>query len=234
MTSYANTNPALVRISNLHKSYFTPGFTRAHIFRGLNLVLPKGSNIGVIGRNGAGKSTLLRLIAGIEKPTRGDVKVDGLPSPPKGLSGGLVPVLTGRDNAKFVCRIGGLDKAQALDRMAYIEDLTGIGVHFDRPVNTYSSGMKARLGFAINMAFEYDLYLFDELGAVGDKAYRDRASEIIEERKKGASFMIVSHAPGQLRRDCDSGLYLANGQAFFYRDLEEAIQHYFEDQKAAA
>ncbi|MEN8718947.1 MAG: ABC transporter ATP-binding protein [Oceanococcaceae bacterium] len=224
----------LVRIEGMTKSYHTPGFKRLKIFDDLSLVLPMGRNIGVLGPNGAGKSTLLRLIGGIEKPDRGRIRVRGRPSPPKGLSGGVVPVLTGRDNARFVCRLCGLNKAETHDRLGFIAGLASLGMHFDRPVNTYSNGMRARLNFAINMAFEYDVYLFDELGAVGDKIYRDRASAVIEQRKQSSSFIIVSHIVQQLRKDCDAGLYLApGGEAVFYESLDEAIARYEADPPAA-
>lgn len=224
----------LVRLECVYKSYRTPGFSRTRIFQGLSLTLPAGRNIAVLGGNGAGKSTLLRLISGIENPDRGSVSVMGRPSPPKGLSGGVLPILTGNDNARFICRISGLHGEGMSDRLAYIRDLADLGVHFERPVHTYSSGMRARLNFAINMAFEYDLYLFDELGAVGDKNYRERASALIEERKKTASFLIVSHAMDQIRRDCDAGLYLENGRADYFDSLEDAIDRYLTARKAPA
>lgn len=190
--------------------------------------IPAGVNVGIMGRNGAGKSTLLRLIGGLEKPDSGRIQVDGTPSPPKGLTGGISPVLSGRDNAKFVCRVCGLNPQESHERIAYMEDVARLGNFMDRPVNTYSSGMRARLNFAINMAFEYDLYLFDELGAVGDEAYRRRASAMIEERKQRASFLIVSHSAQQLRRDCQAGIYVANHQAEFFPELEDAIRCYEE------
>lgn len=224
MTS--SSDPALVEIRDLHKSYRTPGFARVHVLRGLNLRIPRGVNVGVMGLNGAGKSTLLRLIGGLERPDSGKVRVDGYPSPPKGLSGGVNPQLTGRDNARFVCRICGLQGVETQERLDYIEAVAAIGGFFERPVMTYSSGMRARLNFAINMAFEYDLYLFDELGAVGDEAYRRRASAMIEARKERASFLIVSHSAPQLRRDCEAGVYVCDGGAQFFPDLEDAIACY--------
>lgn len=216
----------MVRIQGVWKSYYTPGFSRVHIFRGLNLEIPLGVNVGVMGPNGAGKSTLMRLVGGIERPDKGKVLVNGRPSPPKGLSGGVIPTLTGRDNARFVCRLSGLSRDGVSEQVERIEDIAVLGRFFDRPVMTYSSGMRARLNFAINMAFEYDLYLFDELGAVGDKEFRSRASQLMSERKRNASFLIVSHSTRQLRQDCDAGLYVSQGRAEYYSDIEEAIELY--------
>lgn len=216
----------LVRLDEVSKVYRTPGFATIPVFRDISLTIPSGANVGVLGPNGAGKSTLLRMIGGLEKPTTGEINVNGLPSPPKGLTGGVNPQLTGRDNARFVCRVCGLSRAEMAERIDYIADVAAIGDFMDRPVMTYSSGMRARLNFAINMAFEYDLYLFDELGAVGDEAYRRRASAMIEERKQRATFIIVSHSPQQLRRDCEAGLFIHAGQAVFYPRLDDAIVRY--------
>lgn len=218
-----------VELRNVAKSYLTQGFGRSQVFSNLSFSIPKGFNVGVIGRNGAGKSTLMRLIGGMERPDRGSVFVNGTPSPPQGLSGGVIPILTARDNAKFVCRVFGLRGTDMHDRLAAIEDIAGLGRFFDRPVNTYSSGMRARLNFALNMAFEYDLYLFDELGAVGDKRYRERASQLMDERKSSASFLIVGHSLGLLKRDCDAGLYLRDGAATFFPDINDAIACYEND-----
>ncbi len=226
MTS--SSSDPIVSLRAVHKSYRTPGFGRIQVLSDLSMEIPSGVNVGIMGRNGAGKSTLLRLIGGLEKPDSGRVVVSGTPSPPKGLTGGINPLLSGRDNAKFVCRVCGLDPQDTRERIAYMEDVARIGRFMDRPVNTYSSGMRARLNFAINMAFEYDLYLFDELGAVGDEAYRRRASAMIEERKQRASFLIVSHSAQQLRRDCQAGIYVADRKAEFFPQLEDAIRCYEE------
>src|SRR5690606_21100756 len=132
-------------------------------------------NIAVIGRNGAGKSTLLRLVAGTLRPDRGEIRRHGRVSWPMGFSGAFHPALTGRQNARFVARIYGVDT----DRLvADVADFAELGEFLDMPFQTYSAGMRARLAFGVSLAVSFDCYLVDEITAVGDAAFQDKCRAV--------------------------------------------------------
>jgi len=196
------------------------------------LDLPSRTHIGIIGRNGVGKSTLLRLLGGIEIPERGTISAEGSISPPFGLTNGFSPKISGRDNARFVCRINGDENPVLGERVEFVERFADLGEFFFRPVETYSSGMRARLAFAISMAFEYDYYLIDELTAVGDQKFRDKARSAFAEKKGRASIIMVSHNLDQLKRDCEVGIYMHKDSLTVYPDIGQAIDDYRKDQEA--
>ncbi|MFA5940160.1 MAG: ABC transporter ATP-binding protein [Sinimarinibacterium sp.] len=223
----------MIRLDRVTKSYPLQGFSRYFVFRGLSLELPSRTHVGIVGRNGAGKSTLLRLIGGMELPDAGRITADGIISPPVGLSGGFAVTLSGRDNARFICRINGDDVHAIDERISFIEDFTELGEFFDRPMETYSSGMRARVAFAISMAFEYDYYLIDELTAVGDQKFREKAQAAFTEKKGRASVIMVSHNLDQLKRDCEVGIYMKKDGPVYYDDIGKAVADYQKDQRAA-
>lgn len=221
----------MIVIDRVYKSYPLQGFARYHVFKGLSVTLPSKKNIGIIGRNGAGKSTLLRLIGGIELPDKGAISSTGSISPPVGLASGFAHQITGRDNARFVCRINGDKEDDLNDRVDFIEEFAELGEFFDRPVSTYSSGMRARLAFAISMSFEHDYYLIDELMSVGDKRFREKAEATFSEKRGKASIVMVSHNLGNLKRDCDCGLYIDVDRVLFFDSISEAVDRYEVDQE---
>lgn len=221
----------MIELRNITKSYPLQGLARYTVLRDLSLTLPSRKHIGIVGRNGAGKSTLLRIIGGLEMPDRGTVRSEGSISPPLGLTSGFAQKISGRDNARFVCRICGDDAATARERVAFIRQFSELGDFFDRPVETYSSGMKARLAFAISMSFDYDYYLIDELTAVGDARFREKAKKAFAEKKGRSSIIMVSHSLDALRRDCEAGLYVKAGQVRYYDDIKQAIEDYLKDQQ---
>ena len=221
----------MIRLEGVTKSYPLKGLARFYVFRGLTMQLPARTHVGIVGRNGAGKSTLLRLIGGMELPEQGRITSDGVISPPLGLSSGFAPQLSGRDNARFVCRINGDDAAIAQERVAFIFQFSELGDFFDRPVKTYSSGMRARLAFAVSISFNYDYYLIDELTAVGDQKFRQKAEAAFAEKKGHASFIMVSHNLESLKRDCEVGIYMKPEGPIYYDDIGDAIAAYRQDQK---
>jgi capsular polysaccharide transport system ATP-binding protein len=144
----------MIIVEDVHKRYMTDHGAGRWVLKALNFTIPPKVNVGLVGRNGAGKSTLLRLIGGIDTPTKGRIERYSRVSWPMGYGGGLQGSLTGRQNAKFVCRIHGHDQDMQ-DRLDYIQEFAGIGHYFDHPVKTYSSGMRSRLQFAMSMAFDF-------------------------------------------------------------------------------
>lgn len=219
----------MIRFEHVDKWFKLKDGGRHHVYRDLCLELPPKMNIGVLGRNGAGKSTLIRLLAGMELPNAGRIVCDGRISPPIGLGGGFSPWLTGKENAKFVSRIFGDTPEVMRERLEFIQDFAQIGDFFGQPIRTYSSGMKARMGFAISMAFEYDYYLIDEVTAVGDERFRRRAAAMFESKRGHAGILLVSHNVDSLKKECQAGLHIRKGVVTYYDDIDAAIQAYRKD-----
>lgn len=220
----------MIRIENLTKSYVTPK-GRHYVFKDLNIELPTGKSVGLIGRNGAGKSTLLRMIGGIDRPDCGAIVTDQTISWPVGLAGGFQGSLTGRENVKFVARL--YAKAGELaDKVAFVEDFAELGKYFDMPIKTYSSGMRSRLGFGLSMAFNFDYYLVDEVMAVGDARFKKKCADLFNARHKEASFLMVSHSLNSLKEYCDVAIYVGrNHKVYYFDDVSTAVEQYMLDEK---
>lgn len=219
----------MIVIDDVHKRYMTNHGPGKWVLRGISLTIPPKTNVGLVGKNGAGKSTLLRLISGSDQPTRGKIERHCRVSWPLGFSGGLQRSLTGRQNAKFICRINGHEDEIA-DRLARIQEFAEIGDAFDEPVSTYSSGMQGRLKYAISLAFDFDVYISDELTAVGDAAFKKKAKLAFEHlaTDKQAGLIMASHQEEMLKEYCRAGILLRDGQACWYDDINEALQAYHE------
>ena len=219
----------MIRIENLSKSYPTPQ-GRHYVFKDLNIELPSGKSVAIIGRNGAGKSTLLRMIGGIDRPDSGRIITDSTISWPVGLAGGFQGSLTGRENVKFVARLYAT-RDELKEKVAFVEEFAELGKYFDMPIKTYSSGMKSRLGFGLSMAFKFDYYLVDEVTAVGDARFKQKCAELFKERHKEASFLMVSHSLNSLKEFCDVALFVArNNKVCFLNSVLEAIDLYQKDE----
>ncbi|WP_312971738.1 ABC transporter ATP-binding protein [Atlantibacter sp.] len=220
----------MIRIENLTKSYRTPQ-GRHYVFKDLNLELPSGKSVALIGRNGAGKSTLLRMIGGIDRPDSGRIITDKTISWPVGLSGGFQGSLTGRENVKFVARLYA-KKEELQDKIEFVEDFAELGKYFDMPIKTYSSGMKSRLGFGLSMAFKFDYYLVDEVTAVGDARFKQKCADLFNSRHKEASFLMVSHSLNSLKEYCDVAVLIdfRNDVNLFY-NVEKALATYKNSQE---
>ena len=206
---------------DVYKAYRTKAGKRV-ILDHFSGIFPKGRNIGLLGRNGAGKSTLIRMIAGAEFPDRGRIRRHVRISFPLGFAA-FKSNLTGRENCRFVSRIYGLD-TRSVER--FVEEFAEIGKYFDMPVATYSSGMRSRVSFAASMAADFDCYLLDEALSVGDGVFRAKADAIFEAKRKKANVILVSHSAATVRRMCNMGAVLADGQLRIYDDLEDAIRAY--------
>ena len=209
----------MIRLENLSKSFWIRG-QRKVVFQDLNLEMPSGHSLALLGRNGAGKSTLLSIIAGTLNPDRGRVISDGTISWPVGFGGSFHRDLTGAQNVRFVGRVYGVDTDELC---AFVENFAEIGPHFHMPVRSYSQGMRARLIFGLSMGIEFDTYLIDEVTAVGDAAFNRKSRAVFLQRMKKAGAIMVSHQMRQVRKFCDSGLVLNDGRLEYYADLDAAI-----------
>ena len=205
----------------------TVHFGQRTLFEHIDLFIGQRERVGLVGRNGAGKSTLLRIIGGMDSPDKGTVNRDCRVSWPIGLGGGFQGSMTGRQNVKFVARIhGGGDRIPEI--ISRVQDFAEIGKAFDQPVKTYSSGMRSRLAFGLSLAFDFDVYLSDEATAVGDAAFKAKATKAFKDRVGKASIVMVSHQIGMLKDLCQAGVWINNGTAIWFDDINEAINSYHE------
>lgn len=209
----------MIRFENLTKSFWVNG-KRKIVINNLNLTLPTGRSLALLGRNGAGKSTLLEIIAGIQRPDHGRVVTDGSMSWPVGLGASFHKDLSGVENVRFIARVYGVDTD---DLVAFVQEFAELGPAFYMPMRTYSSGMKSRLTFGASMGIKFDTYLVDEVTAVGDKSFKDKSRAVFADRMKTSSAIMVNHSMPQVREFCDAGVVLEKGRATYFDDLEEAI-----------
>ncbi|HIK03282.1 MAG TPA: ABC transporter ATP-binding protein [Trichormus sp. M33_DOE_039] len=192
--------------------------------------LKRGEALGLVGSNGAGKSTLLRIISGLIKPDTGCVKVRGRVAPLIALGAGFNPILTGRENIYANMAILGLSTKQITERFEEVIDFSEIGSAIDAPVQTYSSGMAARLGFACAVHVEPDILLIDEVLAVGDIKFKMKCHrQLAKLRENGTAFILVSHNSHSILNVCDSSIYLSKGQLITSGETETVIRKYEED-----
>ena len=215
----------MIAVDDVHKRYQTPHGPGRWVLSGVSFTIPPKVSVGLVGRNGAGKSTLLRIIGGIDTATRGKVQRNCRVSWPMGYGGGLQGSLTGRQNAKFVCRLHGHESDMA-EKIAHIEDFAELGSAFDEPVRTYSSGMKSRLQFGLSLAFDFDVYISDEATSAGDAAFRKKASDAFKRVATQSGLIMVSHSDGTLREFCTAGIWLHEGRAHWFDRIDDALQHY--------
>ena len=212
----------MITLRGARKAYRT-AHERRIILNDVTVTLPAGRSIGIFGANGAGKSTLVRLIAGVETLDSGSIKREGSVSFPLGFGGTFHPHLSGRENVRFLARVYGTREAEALD---YVERFAELGAYFREPVETYSSGMMARLAFGACLAVRFDLYLIDEVTAVGDAKFRRKCLEAFEARASESDVLIVSHDEGTIRAWCDMGAVLDQGRLELFDDLDAAIDRH--------
>lgn len=208
----------MIELSHVTKRYSTPSGGN-FVLDDVTFSFPTRTNVGVLGKNGAGKSTLLRLIAGIEQPDSGRIRRGGLVSWPIGFSGGFSGSLSGEDNCRFVARIYGADLDEVV---GFTRDFAELGEYFYLPVKTYSSGMRARLAFGLSMAIEFDVYLVDEVTAVGDASFQQKCRKAFQERSGRSSVIIVSHQLSTIRDYCQHCSVLKNGKLIPFDSVEEA------------
>ncbi|MBW4648124.1 MAG: ABC transporter ATP-binding protein [Kastovskya adunca ATA6-11-RM4] len=212
------------------KEILLPGKIRADEFwalRDINLEVPKGQTIGIVGRNGSGKSTLLQIIAGTLTPTTGEVKVKGRVSALLELGSGFNPEFTGRQNVFFNGRLLGLEQKEIEAKFDDITAFADIGDFIDQPVKTYSSGMFIRLAFAVAISVEPDILMVDEALAVGDEAFQRKCfARIHSVQERGGTVLFVSHAATSVIELCSSAVLIDQGDLILSGNPKLVVSSY--------
>jgi capsular polysaccharide transport system ATP-binding protein len=193
------------------------------VLSNVSFTIEPGEKIAVLGRNGAGKSTLIRLIAGIELPTSGSIERTMSVSWPVGLEGGIGGTMTGNDNIRLICRLYDKPFKPLRD---FVEDFAELGKYLGEPVLTYSTGMRARLNFALSIAVDFDCYLIDEIIAVGDNRFQRRSQEELFDKRADRSLILASHVPHIIKQYCSRALVLHRGRGKMFDDLDLAFDIY--------
>lgn len=212
----------MIILKNITKRYNTRQGPRV-ILDDLNLTIHPGEKVGILGCNGAGKSTLIRLISGAELPTSGSIQRGMSISWPLAFGGAFQGSLTGLDNLRFICRVYGVDFRPRVD---YVEEFSELGRYMREPVKTYSSGMRARLAFAISMSIEFHCYLIDEVLAVGDSRFQEKCQHELFEKRKDRAMIIVSHLHEQITHHCARAAVLHTGKLHCFDDVTHAYEFY--------
>ncbi len=212
----------MISLDHVTKSYGTQHGT-ARVLRDINLSVARHERIGILGRNGAGKSTLIRLISGAELPTTGRVKRERSVSWPLAFGGAFQSSLTGLDNLRFICRIYGVPIESRID---FVEEFSELGSYFHEPVRYYSSGMRARLSFALSMVVEFDCFLIDEIVAVGDARFHQKCHVALFEERADRSMIIVSHDSHYIRDHCHRAGVLEGGVLTMFDAVDDAYAYY--------
>ena len=193
----------------------------------VSLELRRGEAVGLVGANGAGKTTLLRIISGLIKPDTGSVEIRGRVAPLIALGAGFNPILTGRENIYVNMAILGLSQQEIEERFERVIEFAEIGEAIDSPVQSYSSGMAARLGFASAIFTEPDILLVDEVLAVGDLSFRAKCTrKIADLRTKGVSIILVSHSSGLVLGVCEQAVYLNSGKVKMTGRAGDVVSYY--------
>jgi capsular polysaccharide transport system ATP-binding protein len=215
-------NNRQVVVSNLVKIYETAIGPR-RVLDGISFSLASGEKIAVLGRNGSGKSTLVKLIGGVEPPTSGTIGRGLSLSWPIAFGGGFGAAMSGFDNIRFIARIYNKPITEVV---AFVDDFAELGRQLYLPVRTYSSGMRARLAFALMLAIDFECFLIDEVIAVGDQSFQQKSHEELFVKRSHCSMILVSHDVNIIKQYCNKALVLKNGRGRVFADLDYAISIY--------
>jgi capsular polysaccharide transport system ATP-binding protein len=212
----------MIAIEHVTKRYPTR-HGEAVVLDDINLVIRRGEKVGILGRNGAGKSTLIRLVSGAEQPSEGLIRREISVSWPLAFGGAFQGTLTGLDSVRFICRVYGRPSEGAIEQVLEFSEL---GHSLWEPVKTYSSGMRARLAFAISLVIEFDCFLIDEIVAVGDERFVNKCQHELFEKRKDRAMIIVSHNPAYIREHCERAAVLVDGRLCPFDKVDEAFAFY--------
>ncbi len=232
----------IIKFENVSKDYFlykneksrfkaiftnNRGVKRHQALKDITFEIKRGESVGIIGKNGAGKSTLLKMITGVSFATEGNVTVDGKVAALLELTAGFSADMTGRENIYLKGYLLGLESEEIKEIEDNIIEFAALGEYIDQPVRTYSSGMKMRLGFAININIHPDILVIDEALSVGDAEFRKKCEEKTRElRNSGVTVLFVSHSMSSIKDTCDRAIYLKGGKIDYDGNVEEAFKRY--------
>jgi ABC-type polysaccharide/polyol phosphate transport system ATPase subunit len=203
------------------------GFSVVDALDGVTFSVGRGQTLGVIGRNGSGKTTLMRVLAGILKPDRGQLRMRGSIAPLLGLGTGFNPYLTGRENAVIELLTLGLSRAEARRQLGDIVEFSELSEFIDAPMRTYSSGMTMRLAFAAAIRVDPEILLIDEILAVGDEHFAKKCTTWLADfKRRGKTIVLVSHSAADIAEQCDVALWLENGRAMAFGDTMGVLRAY--------
>ena len=214
----------MIQAVNVSKTYQTRQGPLT-VLDSVSLSFVRGERIGILGRNGSGKSTFIRIISGAARPTTGAVHRGMSISWPLAFGGAFQGSLTGLDNLRFICRVYGAEFSAA---RAFVEEFSELGRYLHEPVKSYSSGMSARLAFAVSLAVEFDCFLIDEIVAVGDRRFHEKCRVELFERRADRAMLIVSHDEGFIREHCQRASVLSRGSLAHFPDMDSAFACYSE------
>lgn len=190
--------------------------------------IKRGEGVVLLGKNGAGKSTILKMITGVSYPSSGEITVNGRVSALLELTAGFDPEFTGRENIYLKCNILGLKDSEVREVEDAIIEFADIGDYIDQPVRMYSSGMRARLGFAINANIDPEILIVDEALSVGDKAFQKKCVQKVNAimRDQNVTLLFVTHSVNMAKEFCQRGIVLEKGKIIFDGTVEDAIDIY--------
>lgn len=212
----------MIQLEDVTKIYRTNTENKV-VLNKIQLEVKKGEKVGILGLNGTGKSTLIRIVSGAEKQTSGKIIRNMSISWPLAFSGAFQGSLNGIDNVRFICRIYNIPIPTAVK---FVEDFSELGKYLYEPVKKYSSGMRAKLAFAISMAVEFDCFLIDEIVAVGDQRFHEKCHKELFEKRKDRALIIVSHQKYYIKEYCTRASVLKGGKLTNFTNVEDAFIFY--------
>lgn len=211
-----------ITASAISKAYHTETGQK-QVLHDISFAIAPGEKMAVLGRNGAGKSTLVKIIGGVERPSSGVIRRSMTMSWPLAFGGGFEASMTGLDNIRFIARLYDRPLRETIDR---VDDFAELGKDLLIPVRYYSSGMRARLAFALTLAIDFECYLIDEVIAVGDQRFHQKCHDALFVERADSAMILVSHDIGIIREYCSSALVLKRGHGRVFSDLDLAISIY--------
>ncbi|KQX44811.1 MULTISPECIES: ABC transporter ATP-binding protein [unclassified Ensifer] len=211
-----------ITLRNIVKEYHTPSGVKT-VLNDVSFDIGPGEKIAVLGRNGAGKSTLVKLIGGVEQPTKGFIYRGLSMSWPVAFGGGFETSMTGLDNIRFIAR---LYNKPIQDTIEQVDDFAELGKHLLLPVKAYSSGMRARLAFALTLSIDFECFLIDEVISVGDQRFQRKSHDALFVKRKHCSMILVSHDINIIKEYCSKALVLKAGRGKVFDDLDFALRIY--------
>ncbi len=204
-------------------------YTEFWALKDVSFKVKKGDRVGIMGFNGAGKSTLLKTVAGVLKPTMGEVKVSGIIAPLLELGAGFDMNYSGAENIYLYGATMGYSKSFIREKFDEIVEFSELGEFINSPMKSYSSGMKSRLGFSIATAVKPDVLILDEVLSVGDAAFREKSEQrVMDMMADGVTVLFVSHSTERVRKLCNKAIILTKGQVVAYGDSDEICDMYTE------